>query len=79
MTQKTFADMFREEAKRFNNVVYFSKPYSCALEEACSWAENYVYPTNATITREEKQTTISIPPAKGSRKRKPFVVNIWIS
>ena len=77
MPQKTLADFFIEESKRFDNIVYFSYPYSCCLDEACSYAKDFTYPRGALIERDEKETRIILKPLKGSRKRKNFVIRIW--
>lgn len=78
---KTISDLIREESKRFNNFVYSSKPYSCGIDESCMHFKNHLIPQDnrLSITREEKTTTISIKPIKGSGKRKLYIIKLWIA
>jgi hypothetical protein len=78
---KTMADLLKKEAQRFNNYVYCNTPYSCGLPEALGTFEEYLIPSddNIKIERTEKETRITLNPKKGSGKRKPYVVKIWIS
>jgi len=76
---KTIADLLREESKNLNGFVYVNKPYSCGLDESCTFFKNYSIPTGYSIEREEKQITISIKPFKGSGKRKLYVIKLWVS
>ena len=73
------SDLLREEAQRFDNIVYFSKPYSCAMEEALSYFKNYTMPKEDqyTIDRSTSQTVVSLKPMKGSRKRKLYTIVMW--
>jgi len=79
--QKKFVDLLKEEVKRLDGMVYFSKPYSCATEEALSYFNGYDMPKPGmmTIEREETNTTISIKPMKGSGKRKLYVIRMWVA
>ena len=78
---KTMVEFLKEEASRFNNVVYFSKPYSCCIDEALGHFRNWDMPKpeRLTIERTDKDTKISIKPIKGSGLRKPYVIRLWIS
>jgi hypothetical protein len=79
--KKKMTELLREEALRFNNVVYFSKPYCCCIDECLSHFKGYdaPEPENMTIERTEKETTIAIKPLKGSGKRKLYVIKLWVS
>ncbi len=79
--KKTFVDFLKEEVKRLDGMVYFSKPYSCATEEALSYFKGYDMPKpeSMIIERGEKSTTVSLKPMKGSGKRKMYVIKMWIA
>ncbi len=72
--------LLKQEARRFNNIVYLNFPYSCCLDEAVSHAAHYqVNEKNITIDRTDKQTNINIKPTKGSGKRKIMVIKLWVN
>ena len=76
---KNFADLIREEASKFDNIVYCNKPYSCAIEEALSYFKSFKMPKqdDYIIDRNGKTTTIELKPMKGSRKRKNYTIVLW--
>ena len=80
---KSMVELLTEETNRLEGkgMVYFSKPYSCCYEEAMNYFRGFEAPNPETYTieRTDKQTTISIKPLKGSRKRKLFVIKLWVS
>lgn len=77
MTNKTLADLLKEESERFNSYCYIDYPYPCMITEALIYARKYGYPHDCKITRTEDQTTIELKPLKGSRKRKPYIIKLW--
>jgi len=77
-TQKNMAELLITESNRFDNFVYCSKPYSCGLQEALNTFKDFKVPKNMDIVREEKRTTITLNPLKGTRKRKPYVIVLWV-
>lgn len=80
MTKLLINDIIKEEAKRFNNIVYSSKPYACALPECLSFFEDRVVDEERyTIEREEGETRIMVKPVKGSGARKIYVIRLWTS
>lgn len=78
--KKTMVQLLTEEMQKLNGMVYFSKPYSCCYEECMSYFKGWDAPdpSRMTIERTDKQITISVKPLKGSRKRKPYVITLWI-
>jgi hypothetical protein len=78
---KTINELLIEESKRFDNVVYLSKPYSCCLDECLGYFAGYILPApdRFAVERTEKETKIIIKPLKGSGKRKPYIINMWVS
>lgn len=83
MTKQTMNEFLIMEARALSqdHIVYFSKPYPCCVDEALSYFRKWDKPDDKSmvITREEKQTTISIKPLKGSGARKPYVIKLWAS
>jgi len=85
MTTSTMAELIKREAmelmEKTGKMVYFSKPYSCAMEESLIYFKNWGMPLpgQMTIEKEETQTTISLKPRKGSGKRKLYVIKIWVA
>jgi hypothetical protein len=82
---RTLADLLRTEAealeKRAGGIAYLSYPYPCCIEEAAITAKKFEYPPEdrLTIDRRERRTTkIYLKPMKGSRKRKPLEIRIWV-
>lgn len=74
----TFADLLKEESKRFGGNCYCSWPYSCCVSESLIQARYYEIPGDrCNIIRNENLTTIEIKPRKGSRKRKLMIVKLW--
>ena len=78
----TLADLLKQEAQKVNNgFCYSTYPYPCFIEEALSHARHYQSPGNPTITHTDDgkliKTVISIPPMKGSYKRKPFNITLY--
>ena len=79
---KTLADLLKQEAQKVNNgFCYSTYPYSCFITEALTHAAHYQAPSNPTITHTEDgkiiETKISIPPMKGSYKRKPLTITLY--
>jgi len=80
---KTLADLLKEETQaleeRAKGWVYLNYPYPCSLNEAMAYARKYKYPSKKrmTIEREPTRTRIILKPLKGSRKRKPHVIQLW--
>jgi len=61
-------------------MVYFSKPYSCAMDECLSYFKNYLIPHDRlSIEKTDTQTNIHIKPIKGSGKRKEYIIKIWVA
>ena len=81
MKEKTLASLLAFEAFGLDGFVYSSWPYSCGLTEACLHAKRYQCPppSRVDIEREDKQVTIKIKPPRGSGKRKPFTIRLWIA
>ena len=69
--------------KEFNRLSQFgypysNKPYSCGRNECLTHFKGYKTPANMTIERTPKDTTITIKPLKGTGKRKPYIIHLWI-
>ena len=77
----TLADLLYAEAKRFDSFVYSSFPYSCGMTEALGYARKCAMPSKCQlkIEHEPARTIITIKPLKGSGRRKPLVIRLWIS
>lgn len=80
MKKQNVGDLITEESKRFNKFVYSSKPYPCGIEEArMSYKDIEVNFDNVSIIRYTDKTEIFIKPEKGTGKRKPFKISLWVS
>ena len=82
---KTLADLLHTEAHFLEiesprGFVYSSYPYPCGMTEALGHAKRHTYPSKRqlSVSREPCMTRIEIKPLKGSRKRKPFVIRLWV-
>jgi hypothetical protein len=75
--QRTLANLLEDESNRFNGFCYSTFPFSCFIAESLTHANHYQFPANPVITREDRKTTILIPPIKGSRARKPLSITLW--
>lgn len=78
---KTMVQFLTEEYNKLDGWVYFSKPYSCCYDECMTHFKGWDMPDpkRMTIERTEREITISIKPLKGSGKRKPYVIKLWVS
>lgn len=80
--ERTLADLLKTEAAKVNDgFCYSTYPYSCSIAEALTYAKHFTAPANPTITRTDDgkliETVISIPPIKGSGKRKPYKITLY--
>jgi hypothetical protein len=78
-TRMSLADFIREKAKGLNGFIYSSKPFSCGLEEALIHFHKYEAPKKYEEIRTEKSVEIIIKALKGSRKRKPYKILLWVA
>ena len=86
MKQKTLADLLTHEAHLLNiesprGFVYSSYPYPCGMTEATMHARRHAHPTSQqlTVTRKPCMTRIQIKPRKGTGKRKPLIIRLWVT